>query len=59
MVHMEFDEENRSTGGAIARAKKDIREEDRAGRTERDAVEGGGKTAAAAKGETKGKARLG
>ncbi|RMZ86545.1 hypothetical protein DV736_g6229, partial [Chaetothyriales sp. CBS 134916] len=34
MVLMEFDEENRTTGGAIARAKRDIRDEDRARRAE-------------------------
>lgn len=33
---MEFDKENRSTGGAIARAKRDIRDEGRARRVETD-----------------------
>ncbi|RMZ75210.1 hypothetical protein DV738_g5587, partial [Chaetothyriales sp. CBS 135597] len=42
MVLMEFDQENRSTGGAIIRAKREIREEDRARRAAAGVAVGGG-----------------
>ena len=53
MVYMEFDEEARSTGGAIGRAKRDIRTEGRARRAEMEAGEGSSKDANHAKTEIK------
>lgn len=50
---MEFDEENRSTGGAIARAKREIRDEARARRAEREVGGAEGKELNGVKAEAK------
>ncbi|RMZ79085.1 hypothetical protein DV737_g3589, partial [Chaetothyriales sp. CBS 132003] len=53
MVLMEFDEDHRSTGGAIARAKRDIRDEDRARRAEVGPARAGPPKATLAKADQK------